>query len=121
MPSPTFTTTNADWTEAGYVTPEEDSLSRLVGHVYASDHGGNVARWEIDGTYKRVNSGAPQLVGALADALVLAHKTLGAATWDVRLTVDGNNVKIEVKGQLSTTIDWLVTADDPLYAMVGAL
>jgi len=117
------TTTNATKTEIGMDggTPSSGSpLTRLTlpnnhaysirGRVVARDTStGDAAVFELKGGIKRgANAAATALIGT--PTVTLLFNDGGAATWTVTLSADTTNgfLKVEVTGEASKTIHWLV-------------
>jgi hypothetical protein len=88
-----------------------DAMDKYSVHVFAWDHNTNVAYWEFRVLARRIGSG---LANGIMPQIVHSN-SLGAATWTVVLSFDGNGDLIAtVTGSLGLTVDWFVTNDDPV-------
>lgn len=92
-----------------------DSLCRAVVHIYASDHGGNVALWAWPSVaVRRVDDGAPTMITGTPEV----KKTLGATAWTASLMLQDNSINATVQGVLGGTIDWSLHATEET-CMIG--
>lgn len=106
-----ITTTNSSWTEAlsvylgGYGAPAVGvgqfravCLNLSTGDCAAFQ---NPVAFQYDGTDGR-------MVGVSLPSSIILTKDLPLALIDTRIVFDGTDVKFEVKGKASTTLNWFV-------------
>jgi hypothetical protein len=75
---------------------------------------GKAKRWKIDGLIKRDGANNTVLVGTVTKTVIAQSDTTGGTeNWDVIVSADDTNeaLKIEVKGEASKTIRWIVRGE----------
>lgn len=104
------TTTDATVTSAVQVAISENSSAVLQVKVTARRvSNGNVKGWILAFAVSR-DTGDVSITGNILNTLFSAGD-LGAATWTIQLDPNADNVNVQVKGQASTEIDWMVEVD----------
>lgn len=108
---PTDTTANVQTTNATPTTlaevslPEDCTAIVTVTAVARKTTGGTSKTWVKNFTVKRPGASAPQILGTIQN-LISPVGDLGALTWDLEFSDDGDAVLVQAKGQASTTIEW---------------
>lgn len=103
----TATTTDGTQTTCGSYTLADETVVLITARVVGRTTAG------VAGTYirtvgvQREAAGSAALVGAISATLTHTGEDAGATTWDVTITVSGNNVLVRVTGAAATTITWL--------------
>ncbi len=75
---------------------------------------GKGKRWKMEGLIKRDGSNNTALIGTVTKTIIAQSDTTGGTqNWDVIVTADDTNeaLKIEVKGEASKTIRWIVRGE----------
>lgn len=111
--SPTgFGTTDDTWMTAITITPTGSNMIKLrVDTSAVRSDGARGGAWSFEAAFRTPVSSTPVQVGNTLWLLEVADDLSGAATvWQVRATVVGADVLIQVKGAVATNIKWRVEA-----------
>jgi hypothetical protein len=95
-------------TAANFTLPAS-CVAEMKADVLARTSGGVRAVFKIFGSAGREGAGATLISTALD--IISARKDAGATTWLAAVVITGNDIAVEITGQISTTIDWLIHAD----------
>lgn len=101
----TVQTTDNTETSVNTFTLTEDKAYLFKAEILAetSDHA-TVGGFVIECTAKRETGGSAVIVNGIT--IIHDGKDTGASPWSVTFTVSGNDLRVSVTGQISTTIDW---------------
>lgn len=91
---------------------DANALVSITLHVGARSSGDEKA-WQIAVAASRRGLSAPTILGAPLALSTLG--TLGAALWDVGLSISGNSLRATVTGALLTSIEWGACYDGAEY------
>lgn len=110
----TVQTIDATETTLGYVTLPDESVALVEVRVVGRLNTGTAAGYIRIGTFQQEVAGTTVLVGVLDERRLYSAED--AVAWDVKLDINGANVRLRVTGVVNTGIDWLASFDVLLYS-----
>src|SRR5437867_13024756 len=108
MGTPSVQTTDNAWTMVGTVAIADDSVTRILVNISATDHVNDAAHWQLDATVVRFGTGTVSYLGMSTFATNVLNRTTGALTWATRLVLLATGIEVDVQGATLDTIDWSV-------------
>jgi hypothetical protein len=101
------TTDNSQQTLHEYTVPEHAVVKAIVEVVARRNSNGDMKTWHRAVTLGRQTGGA-DVVGSIVD-IIGAQGSTGTTFWSIAINANGNNLRVQVTGQNSHTIDWAVS------------